>query len=127
MNLIKLQVKTSNHKYPIFIGNGLIYKLSKLLKENSIDFNQCLMVIDTNVPKKFIKKIIKAFSKKKIAVHYFKANELNKNQKNINKILSILLKKNFNRNDCLISIGGGITGFFFLIYSCTASAMSKAF
>ena len=110
MNLIKLQVKTNNHKYPIFIGNGLIYKLSKLLKENSIDFNQCLMVIDTNVPKKIIKKIIKAFSKKKITVHYFKANELNKNQKNINKILSILLKKNFNRNDCLISIGGGITG-----------------
>ena len=110
MNLIKLQVKTNNHKYPIFIGNGAIYKLSKLLKENSIDFNQCLMVIDSNVPKKFIKEILKAFSRKKIVIHYFKANELNKNQKNINKILSILLKKNFNRSDCLISIGGGITG-----------------
>ena len=48
--------------------------------------------------------------KKRITVFYFRANEKNKSQKSVNKILSILLKKNFNRNDCLISIGGGITG-----------------
>ena len=30
--------------------------------------------------------------------------------KNVNKILQFLLDKNFSRNDCLISIGGGITG-----------------
>ena len=28
----------------------------------------------------------------------------------INKILDILLNKNFSRDDCLISVGGGITG-----------------
>ena len=33
-----------------------------------------------------------------------------RSQKSVNKILSILLNKNFNRNDCLISLGGGITG-----------------
>ena len=35
---------------------------------------------------------------------------MNKNQNNTNKILKILLEKNFSRQDCLISIGGGITG-----------------
>ena len=30
--------------------------------------------------------------------------------KTINKILEILLKNNFSRDDCIISIGGGITG-----------------
>ena len=35
---------------------------------------------------------------------------MNKKQKSVDKILSILLSKNFNRNDCLISVGGGITG-----------------
>ena len=29
---------------------------------------------------------------------------------NVNKILQILLNKNFSRQDCLITIGGGITG-----------------
>ena len=34
----------------------------------------------------------------------------NKNQKTVNRLLDILLKNNFHRNDYLISIGGGITG-----------------
>ena len=110
MNSIKLQVKTNNHQYPIIIGKNIVNKIKILLKENSINFNQCLVVIDNNVPKRLIKKILGFFPKKQITIHYFKASEKNKNQNSINKILNILLKKNFNRNDCLISIGGGITG-----------------
>jgi 3-dehydroquinate synthase len=110
MNLIKLQVKMNNQKYPIIIGNGVINSLTKLLKKNSIRFNQCLIIIDNKIPKKIIKKILNFLPKKQTTTHYFKASEVNKNQKNVNNILDILLKKNFNRNDCLISIGGGITG-----------------
>ena len=110
MNLVKLQVQTHSQKYPIIIGNGAVNKFKKILKENSIKFNQCLIVIDNKVPKKIIKKILSFLPKKNIVTHYFKSSELNKNQKSVNKIISVLLKKNFNRNDCLISIGGGITG-----------------
>jgi 3-dehydroquinate synthase/shikimate kinase/3-dehydroquinate synthase len=35
---------------------------------------------------------------------------MNKNFNSANKILDILLNKNFSREDCVISIGGGITG-----------------
>ena len=110
MNLIKLQVKTDSQRYPIIIGNNVINKITKILKENSINFNQCLIVIDSKVPKKLINKILKLLPKNKITIYFFTANEANKNQNSINKILSVLLKKNFNRNDCLLAIGGGITG-----------------
>jgi len=110
MNLIKLNIKTGNQKYPIFIGNNIIGNLSKFLRENLINFNQCLIVADKNVPKKLIKKVLNSLLKKKITLHHFNSSEKNKNQKNIDDILSILLNKNFNRNDCVISIGGGITG-----------------
>ena len=110
MNLIKLNIKTENQKYPIFIGNNIIGNLSKFLRENLISFNQCLIVADKNVPKKLIKKVLNSLHKKKITLHHFNSSEKNKNQKNIDDILSILLNKNFNRNDCVISIGGGITG-----------------
>ena len=110
MNVVKLKVKTNNNKYPIVIGNGVIGKLSKFLRESSINFNQCLIVVDNKVPKNLIKKIFSLLPKKNTTIHYFKANELNKNQKSVNKILTILLKKKFNKNDCLMSIGGGITG-----------------
>jgi len=110
MNPIRLQVKTGNQKYPIHIGNNVLNKLQKLLKDNLIDFNQCLVVADKNVPKKLINKTLTFLPKKVTTLLYFNASEKNKNQKSVNNILSILLKKNFNRNDCLISIGGGITG-----------------
>ncbi|MDB4232775.1 3-dehydroquinate synthase [Candidatus Pelagibacter sp.] len=110
MNLIKLQIKTANQTYPIIIGDNILNKLPKIFKQNKINFNQCLLVVDKNVPRKLITKIQKSLSKKQTTIHYFKATEKNKNYKSVDKILSILLKKNFNRNDCLISIGGGITG-----------------
>jgi len=110
MSSIKIQVKTGDQRYPIFIGNNILNKLNKLLKENFIIYNQCLVVIDKNIPKKLINKALSSLSKKNIYLHYFNANEKNKSQRSIDKILSILLDKNFNRNDCLISIGGGITG-----------------
>ena len=110
MSLIKLRVKTVNQKYHVFIGNNIISKIKIILKENSINFNQCLVIADNNVPKTLINKVLNSLPKKKISLHYFNSSEKNKNQKSINNILSILLKKNFNRNDCVISIGGGITG-----------------
>ena len=110
MSLIKLKVITNSQKYSIIIGNNILNKVKKFFKESSINFNQCLLVIDKNVPKNFIKNILKSLPKKSVTIHYFNANEKNKDQKSVNKITTILLKKNFNRNDCLISIGGGITG-----------------
>ena len=110
MKSIKLKVKTGNQKYPIFIGNDIINKLQELLKKNFINFNQCLIIADKKVPKKLINKILNSLPKKSILIHYFSASEKNKNQKSIDNILSILLNNNFNRNDCIISVGGGITG-----------------
>jgi len=110
MNLKKIIVNTQSQKYPIFIGKNIISKLSSILKKNSIRFNNCLLVVDRNVPKKMILLIKKNLKNKKTFIHYVKANELNKNLKNTNNIIKILLDKNFSRDDCLISIGGGIVG-----------------
>jgi 3-dehydroquinate synthase len=110
MSLIKLQIKTGSQKYPIFIGSGVLNKLGIILRENLINFNQCLVIADKKVPKKLVDKVLNSLPKKKTSVHYFNSNEKNKNQKSVNNILSILLSKNFNRNDCVISVGGGITG-----------------
>ncbi len=109
MKQTKLIIKTKSKKYPLIIGNGVSKNLSQILFKNSISLNKCLFVIDNKINKKIITSILKRFNRTKI-IHIFKASEKNKNQKSINKILNILLKNNFQRNDCLISIGGGITG-----------------
>ena len=110
MSPIKLEIKTKTHQYPILIGSNLVSNISKFINDSSINFKQCLFVVDKNIPSKIFFKIKKSLNKKKCYIHYFKSNEANKNLKNINKILNVLLNKNFSREDCLISIGGGITG-----------------
>ena len=110
MNTIKIKVSTSGGEYPIIIGSGIVDQLSSLLKNNGIKFKKCLLIIDNKIPKKFVKKILNSIPNQKLNYHFFNASEKNKNQSNVNKILEILLKKNFHRNDCLISLGGGITG-----------------
>ena len=110
MKQIKLNIKTKTEKYPIIIGSDLITEISKIFKVNSINFKKCFFLVDKNVPRKFISNMKKSFKKKEIYVLFFNANEKNKNFKIINKVLEILLSKNFSREDCLISVGGGITG-----------------
>tara|TARA_Y100000590_G_scaffold467179_1_gene645142 strand:- start:1225 stop:2331 length:1107 start_codon:yes stop_codon:yes gene_type:complete len=110
MKPIKLIIKTKSETYPIIIGNNLVKNISQIFKKNSIKFNQCLLVIDKKVPKRIVSTITKSLKRKKSFKYYFDANEKNKNQNQVHKILEILLKKNFSRQDCLITIGGGITG-----------------
>ena len=110
MKVSKLKIKTKNRSYNVIIGSNIIKNLSKIFNDNSINFKKCLLVIDNKVPNKFIKKIKYNLKRKKKITYIFNSSEINKNQKIIDKLLNILLKNNFHRSDCLISIGGGITG-----------------
>jgi 3-dehydroquinate synthase len=110
MKPIKLKIKTKSQQYPIIIGSNLVTNISKIIKKNSLNFKQCLLIVDSNISIKIVSKIKKSLNKKKLYVHLFKANEINKNINSVIKILDVLLNKNFSREDCLISIGGGITG-----------------
>ena len=110
MKPIKLIIKTNEGKYPIIIGSNLIRNIPLILKKNFLKFNKCLFVIDQNVPNKFINEIKKTFKNKEVYFQNLVANEKNKSQKTVNKILDFLLNLNFSRQDCLITVGGGITG-----------------
>ncbi|KRO60770.1 MAG: 3-dehydroquinate synthase [Pelagibacteraceae bacterium BACL5 MAG-121128-bin54] len=110
MKPIQLKVQTKSHTYPIIIGSNLIPQISKILKKNSLTFKKCLLVVDKNISKKIIFKIKKSLKIKNTHLFNFNTSEKNKNQNSVNNILSILLKENFSREDCLITIGGGITG-----------------
>ena len=109
MKIKKISVNTSEGSYPILIGKGVSLKLGNFLKKNNIFSSKILLIIDNKVPNNFIKNIKKSIQKKIFSI-YLKSNEKNKSQKNVDKITNFLLKKNFKRNDCVVSIGGGIIG-----------------
>ena len=43
-------------------------------------------------------------------LYKFSSSEKNKDQHNVNKLLTVMQKYNFNRNDSLIAVGGGVVG-----------------
>ena len=109
MKVKKILINTSDGRYPILIGKNLSFSLGNHLKKNKIFSSKFLLVIDNKVPGGLINKIKKSLKKKTYLI-FLKSSEKNKSQKNVEKITNFLLKNNFNRNDCLISIGGGIIG-----------------
>ena len=52
MKPLKLIIKTNTQSYPILIGSNLISKLDSIIKKNSISFKKCLVIVDTQIPKK---------------------------------------------------------------------------
>tara|TARA_B100000475_G_C15000699_1_gene316286 strand:+ start:202 stop:1308 length:1107 start_codon:yes stop_codon:yes gene_type:complete len=110
MKIHKIQINTKTKKYSIFIGTSLISKINKILSSQKLSFSKVLVVIDKNIPSKFKSKLIKNLKSDIKKTYIFKANERNKNQKNVDLIQKILFKNRFNRDDCLIAFGGGITG-----------------
>ena len=96
MRPIKLVIKTNSEKYPIIIGRNLISNLSQIFKKNSINFKKCLLVLDKNIPNRYVKQISKSLKRYEVYKFIYNANEKNKNQKNVNKILDLLLQKNYS-------------------------------
>ena len=106
----KLIINTNSKKYPIYIGYNILNSSKRIFKINNIKIKKCLIVVDKNVPKKNLSVLKKNIVSSKILFHSFNANEKNKSLEYVNSILKILFMNNFNRDDYIIALGGGITG-----------------
>ena len=110
MNTNKIAIKTNTKNYPIVIGRDLIGKIDKILKANHLKFDKCLIVTDKNIPNKFKRILYKKLKINKLFKIEITASEKNKNYQTIEKIHTVLFENRFNREDCVISFGGGIIG-----------------
>ena len=110
MKINRILVKTESKTYPILVGDKLINNLPKILKKNNLKFKKCLIIIDKNIPTKYLSLLKFKLRNKKTFIYKFNSSEKNKNFQSVNFLLEILLKNNFNRDDLLISVGGGIIG-----------------
>ena len=108
MKLLKVKNKLNN--YSVVIGKNLCSKINKIILKKKIYSRKFLLVYDSKVPIQMVKTILSKFDMKKIEKKKIIFNEKSKNLNTVSAIVKILEKKNFSRNDCLISVGGGICG-----------------
>lgn len=102
------RLKTKN--YSIIIGKNSLSTLNSEIKNHCPKCKKVAIIIDKNIPKKFLVSIKKKLKKYKIFIFFLSSSEKIKNLDQASIFLDKLLKLNFNRSDLIIGIGGGVIG-----------------
>tara|TARA_Y100000590_G_scaffold313857_1_gene354791 strand:- start:3877 stop:4980 length:1104 start_codon:yes stop_codon:yes gene_type:complete len=106
----KLIVKTKTKYYPIYFGNNTLKNTGALIKKNLPGIKKICIISDRKIPKKLLRKLIVSLKKYDLRIFKFSITEKIKNLNTAKKIIEKLLYYNFNRSDCIIAFGGGVTG-----------------
>jgi len=110
----KINLKHSNGLYDIYIGENLIENIGGYIENLGITNKKTkFCVISDDIVYPLYGNIVKtSVEKKGFAVEHFifKNGEPQKNLTTINEIYNFLCENNFDRNDYLISLGGGVVG-----------------
>lgn len=97
--------------YDILIGRGLLTRMGSLIAAQVKGRSACL-VSDSNVWPLHGAAAVKSLEEAGFAVHtfVFPAGEESKNAQTYLSLLSFLAQRQLTREDCLVALGGGVTG-----------------
>ena len=112
MKIKEIKVRNTNLNYSICIGENILGILPKKIKIVCPNTKKIGIVIDKKIPRKFKFKLAKLLKKYNIFFFEFTVNEKLKSFTNVNNLVEKCILNNFNRNDLLIAVGGGIVGDF---------------
>ena len=99
-----LPVSLPGHSYDIIIEKGSLKKAGELLAVKG----KALVVTDSGVPKQYAETLLAQLEN--AVLFTFPQGEENKNMNTLLSICEKLLSENFTRSDCVIALGGGVTG-----------------
>ena len=112
MKIYKTNVKNINNRYSILIGFGAINQLKKNIRSVCPNTKKIALIFDKKIPNRMLNKVKRQIRGYKIFVYKYSVNENLKSFEKVNSLNESLLAKNFNRNDLLIAVGGGVIGDF---------------
>ena len=99
-----IPVKSGQDEYNIVLQAGGLENAGKIFNLK----RKVLIVSDSGIPEKYTEKA--ALLCQKAYKYIFPQGEASKNMENYQKILASLVENSFSRTDCVLAIGGGVTG-----------------
>lgn len=99
-----INVKTASGSYDITLKRNAINEVGNVLDIKG----KALIVTDSGVPEEYSK--IVASQIKNSVIYTFPQGEQSKNFETYSALLKTLAENNFDRSDCVIAVGGGVTG-----------------
>lgn len=107
----KLNINLDNKNYSILIQDGIINNSIKYI-DNVAKGNKLIIITDTNVEKLYLNDFLMhlSCSKYKVKSIVIQAGEKSKSLETLNNIYGKLCDFNTNRDDMIITFGGGVVG-----------------
>ena len=99
-----IPVKCENGGYNIYLERGAINRANEYF---NLDRN-VLVVTDSGVPREYAEAV--AAGAKESIIIVFPEGEASKNFDTYKSILEALVQGDFTRTDCVVAVGGGVTG-----------------
>lgn len=99
-----IPVKTQNGSYDIYLERGALTRVGEYFNLN----RKVLIVTDSGVPQEYADTV--AEQCKTPFKFVFEQGEKSKNFDTYKVILETLVKSDFTRTDCVVAVGGGVTG-----------------
>jgi 3-dehydroquinate synthase len=102
--------------YDVLIGQNLLEKSGELISQNvKKPYTKFAVITDDNVAPIYLERITDALidgenEAVKVVSFTFPNGEQSKNLATVEKIYAFLAKNEIGRNDCIIALGGGVTG-----------------
>jgi len=107
----KISIRTESGTYPILIGNNILKNFNKNYLKFCSKSKKILFITNAKIPNRYFYSIKKKLSKKsECFIVNIPSGEKNKNLLEVNKILNFLTIHNFDRNDTVAALGGGVVG-----------------
>ena len=104
----KLKVSLGDRSYPIYIGEGTLQNRELLLKYTTSQ--QILLVSNSTVAPLYVEQIRQNFSDSQCEIFILPDGERYKSLQHMERIITQLLELRFDRNCCLVALGGGVVG-----------------
>ena len=97
--------------YSVMIDSGLLAKSGQLLRE-TLGNRRLAVVTDSNVAKLYLPAVLESLTQAGLdgCSYVFPAGEANKRLSTLSGILEFFAEQHMTRSDCVVALGGGVTG-----------------
>ena len=109
--MYSMTIRTKQNEYKVSVGRGYRDSIAKMIMQD-YPKSKFAVITDENVAKLYLDEFIDEFvsNKKQVEVIALEPGEKSKSINNFEKIVRTLAKKNFNRADVIVALGGGVVG-----------------
>ena len=101
---MKLPINLGAQSYDIVVERGALGKIGEIINLN----RKVLILTDSGVPAEYSRAVLSAC--REGYIYTFPQGEGSKNIDTYSGVLSFMVEKAFTRSDCVVCVGGGVTG-----------------